>query len=855
MVIKCKRELQGLIVLVMLAFGGLFAQAQTSSPLQVVDFKKIPNQKANLKELKERVGRDTDFDSNKAALIKIKPQDFDNEIMLDFSIFPQSGVEIIDKLYRDDELWLYVSSNCWGTIMIKYMGEFEFKLPAKLDPKGIYELVLGIKTATLMVNTVPANADIYLDGLRIGRGKAKATITVGIEHRYKVVCNDYIPEEDVIKTDRTDNIEKQVELRPNFGFITIKTEPAGAEIFVDEIKVGVTPCEDKMLSLGQHGVEIRKFGYLPVADVIAIKMGDHNNVFEGVALEQDKSITKQQIEEYNKTSHNTTPSAYDGTHRFTVGTGMQVYFSQGNLQYQPSGKYWRFAENQWERLGRENQKLTSTADHCSYSGWIDLFGWGTSGYKDNNPCIIRDNEIGIYGDGRNDIDNTRYDWGVNNTISNGNSYRWRSLSQAEWEFLFNGRRTASGIRYVKAQVNGVNGMILLPDDWDEFLYILTNTNQKDSKYKDNIISLEKWMRVFESNGAVFLPASGNMNSGYFVNSEDISGYYWTTTAYNQKCALCMVFYYNYLNGNSDVLVHMAERNSCYSVRLVRNAEGFQEVASSQPAIKNNSKIKDKSKQAEDEFVKSGKFSVGAGKQVLFSPGNLRYRALYDDWRFAEQQWETVDEYDNTQISKMYAGWVDLFGWGTSGYDGKYPYMTTVGGSLYGHGMTDISGTKYDWGVFNSIYNGLGRVWRTLTVSEWDYVLNKRKTASGMRYVKALVDGRDGLVLLPDDWNAKLYALNEVNKSKGSYGNNHINETDWKNIFENNGAIFLPTGGSRVENRTSRGGGARGSYWTGSCSNSDHAYCVLFGDGKDGISVGFEQYRHVGYFVRLVCDVK
>ncbi len=60
---------------------------------------------------------------------------------------------------------------------------------------------------------------------------------------------------------------------------------------------------------------------------------------------------------------------------FSVSEGEQVRFSKGNLQYQASTKTWRFADQQYDVIGMDNEKISET-----YSGWIDLFGWGTSGY-------------------------------------------------------------------------------------------------------------------------------------------------------------------------------------------------------------------------------------------------------------------------------------------------------------------------------------------------------------------------------------------------------------------------------------------------------------------------------------------
>ncbi len=72
--------------------------------------------------------------------------------------------------------------------------------------------------------------------------------------------------------------------------------------------------------------------------------------------------------------------------KFSVASGKQVYFSKGNLQYQASSNTWRFAEHQYDFVGDDtNGNVSVGSDKCnnalissSYTGWIDLFGWGTS---------------------------------------------------------------------------------------------------------------------------------------------------------------------------------------------------------------------------------------------------------------------------------------------------------------------------------------------------------------------------------------------------------------------------------------------------------------------------------------------
>ena len=57
-----------------------------------------------------------------------------------------------------------------------------------------------------------------------------------------------------------------------------------------------------------------------------------------------------------------------------------------------------------------------------------------------------------------------------------------------------------------AQVNNVNGVILLPDNWDEGIYQLSNPNLHGANYNSNIITASEWNSM-EASGVVFLPVA------------------------------------------------------------------------------------------------------------------------------------------------------------------------------------------------------------------------------------------------------------------------------------------------------------------------------------------------------------
>ena len=279
---------------------------------------------------------------------------------------------------------------------------------------------------------------------------------------------------------------------------------------------------------------------------------------------------------------------------FTINeNGDQVYFSKGNLQYQASTDTWRFAENQWNYVGgvdynqnmleygnvyENGVKCDNAMISSTYSGWIDLFGYGTSGYNHGAICYqpwsisYQWEAYYAYGSVNSNLNdqNGQADWGYNR-ISNGGNVEgcWRTLSHEEWNYLINVRSTISGIRFVDARVNDVNGIIVLPDNWDASLYELHNINNanvyNNGAYDFNVVTLEEW-ELLENNGAVFIPSSGGRTGDQYM-SNGYHGYYWSTTSYDDHSSYSVCF------SNSGVILcdYWISRTYGWSVRLVQDA--------------------------------------------------------------------------------------------------------------------------------------------------------------------------------------------------------------------------------------------------------------------------------------------
>ena len=238
------------------------------------------------------------------------------------------------------------------------------------------------------------------------------------------------------------------------------------------------------------------------------------------------------------------------TSAFSVSDSKQVTFSKGNLQYHPANNKWRFAENQTDCIGGANNNCSST-----YNGWLDLFGWSTSA-----------THFGVSTSTNNvDYSGSFVDWGTNKIGSDAPN-TWRTLTKDEWGYVVFNRPNASFLKGV-AQVNGVNGLIFLPDNWTCPSGVTFKSGFHSSLGVEyyaayQTFTADQWSKL-ESAGAVFLPATGLRYGSNLYNS---NGEYWSATESDSDGANCLYF------GPSEAGIGYCFRLSGHSVRLVKDLQ-------------------------------------------------------------------------------------------------------------------------------------------------------------------------------------------------------------------------------------------------------------------------------------------
>lgn len=285
-----------------------------------------------------------------------------------------------------------------------------------------------------------------------------------------------------------------------------------------------------------------------------------------------------------------------------MGTNKRVWFSAGNLQWKPTTNMsnpgtgtWRIASNQWDFVGANGLGTISGSDNNrisdgTYAGWIDLFGWGTSGYdnpNDNNDIyhqpynyVMESSAVNssrnYYGYGPSGTSNTsfpslvgdpysNYDWGVYNTITyNGNAVststvKWRTLTSEEWGWLLginttnaSNRRLSDGSKgihvcfspadYVTLDNETIHGILVYDDD-----HLGSSLTDADNSTAKPVCCTLRQTQTGTGipDGCVFLPVTSyryynSANGGsYQVNSGTgnlYKGIYWSTTVLSHKNA-------------------------------------------------------------------------------------------------------------------------------------------------------------------------------------------------------------------------------------------------------------------------------------------------------------------------------
>lgn len=296
--------------------------------------------------------------------------------------------------------------------------------------------------------------------------------------------------------------------------------------------------------------------YMLYEDNSGVKHDMHRSIkYTNVSLAQSQvAPVNIEIPTISQSNPDDSDNPYIDGHYTINSNGTQVRFSRGNLQYrkgmQTGELYedWRVAINQYDIVGGNGSNGSNSANNpygnvTTASGntqchnyiddgethpgivytqgkWIDLFGWGTG----NDPLKHQttDSQYPSFTDwGTNQID--YYNHRTGRLTPTG--ITWRTLTQAEWDYLFNTRvastvNNVENARFAKVQVTSipsvytgsatsVYGILLFPDvfTWPSSINTLPGSiNNASTLSFDSYTATQ--LKELQNEGAVFLPFGG-----------------------------------------------------------------------------------------------------------------------------------------------------------------------------------------------------------------------------------------------------------------------------------------------------------------------------------------------------------
>ena len=565
-------------------------------------------------------------------------------------------------------------------------------------------------------------------------------------------------------------------------------------------------------------------------------------------------IERSKITDISLSGINSTTPAGILSGKFSVAEGSQVHFSKGNLRYTVDSGKWSFFDRQYDCGPSDYED--------GHDKEISLFTWGYNSTKSIIPDGSDSDNVSIT---PGDVLLLPQDWGSRI----GETGTWRTLTSAEWKYLFK-TRTDADKKYGLATVCGVKGLIILPDAFTDPM-----KNKGSEAFKPKVTrswtsnvytSGENW-GAMEYAGAVFLPAAGYRQVAD-ISQHASAGYYWSSSSYHDK----------YVDDSNVIefdefgyfgLDHHG-RNYGSSVRLVTGEYtvtfDLNGVSGTAPqSIKGilygshitkpiNSPTSNKYaftgwyKEPECttpwDFTNdcvtanttiyagwtggliSGKFSVAGNKQVYFSMGNL-WADGSNALHFESEQWGFNSKYESGHVSHF--TWSDSAN-GACGTSGS-------GNHLFCDESHKVS------------VNGSSPIYRALSKDEWTYLLNLdgngRIMKLGMpthtinvRYGNG-TDMKTGIVIYPDNY------IGEVLTPEQDYTEETFPE----------GCVFLPGAGWRNGNTVAFPGDNNGFYWSSSAQAGQPVKPYNLELTHTTVNISAPGSQNSGFTIRLVTNVE
>ena len=254
-----------------------------------------------------------------------------------------------------------------------------------LQQKHIERVALRPNYGTLTL-TAAANADIYIDGEKVGSGSWSGKLAPG---NYNVECRLLAHKNSVktIKLSEGDNLTVQLDRpTPITGVLSLTSSPLGATVTIDGKERGTTPDDFADLLIGEHKITVSKNGYN--STTIDVEIKEDETTEQSVALEKvAEGTTKQPC--------SSTATAKGGTingHEY-VDLGLSVKWATCNVGATAPHEYGGYYA--WGETEEKSDYSWSTYRWCngSYNTMTKYCTNSSYGTVDNKTTLDPEDDV------------------------------------------------------------------------------------------------------------------------------------------------------------------------------------------------------------------------------------------------------------------------------------------------------------------------------------------------------------------------------------------------------------------------------------------------------------------------------
>jgi hypothetical protein len=194
---------------------------------------------------------------------------------------------------RPDNAKVIINDEVKGTTPLIFQNQPMGSYTAKLEKPGFatrevswtikderpQEIIVSLNSnvGRLTLNSEPSHAQVFINGTPRGHTPFKCELEEG-KYRLKLVKEGFAAIEDYVNILRDQNLEKKLNMSNLLGSITITTEPAGADISINNEPRGVSPLTLEALAAGKYIVLAEKNTFDNVTKEVVVVAGQKSAV-------------------------------------------------------------------------------------------------------------------------------------------------------------------------------------------------------------------------------------------------------------------------------------------------------------------------------------------------------------------------------------------------------------------------------------------------------------------------------------------------------------------------------------------------------------------------------------------------